>query len=53
MQIELIQQHCSTPSIFQKWSNNSTSAFYQIGTVTDHYDEKKAHFETLGYHEVR
>lgn len=49
VQIELIQQHCSTPSIFQEWSNNGTSAFHQIATVTDDYDDKRAHFEALGY----
>ncbi|MDG5485384.1 VOC family protein [Mycolicibacterium gadium] len=52
IQIELIQQHCSTPSIFREWSNNGASAFHQIATVTDHYERKKAHFETLGYHVV-
>jgi hypothetical protein len=49
VQIELIQQHCSTPSIFQEWSGNGTSAFHQIATITDDYDDKKAHFEALGY----
>jgi hypothetical protein len=48
-QIELIQQHCRTPSIFQNWSHGGTSAFHQIATVTDDYDGKKARFEALGY----
>lgn len=48
-QIELIQQHCETPSIFRDWSNNGVSAFHQIATITDDYDRKKAHFEALGY----
>ncbi|MGO4443304.1 VOC family protein [Mycobacterium sp. 2YAF39] len=49
VQIELIQQHCRTPSIFQNWSRGGTSAFHQIATVTDDYDGKKAYFEALGY----
>lgn len=49
VQIELIQQHCDTPSIFQDWSRGGTSAFHQIATVTNDYDGKKGHFEALGY----
>ena len=49
VQIELIQQHCQTPSIFQDWSRGGTSAFHQMATVTDDYDGKKARFEALGY----
>ena len=52
VQIELIQQHCSTPSLFLEWSNNGVSAFHQIATVTDDYDTKKAYFEALGYEVV-
>jgi hypothetical protein len=49
VQIELIQQHCHTPSIFQNWSRGGTSAFHQIATVTDDYEGKKSRFEGLGY----
>ncbi len=49
VQIELIQQHCKTPSIFSDWSRGGASAFHQIATVTSNYDAKKAHFEALGY----
>ena len=49
VQIELIQQHCHTPSIFADWSRNGSSAFHQIATVTADYDGKRAHFEALGY----
>jgi hypothetical protein len=49
VQIELIQQHCRTPSIFRNWSRGGTSAFHQIATVTDDYEGKKARFEGLGY----
>lgn len=49
VQIELIQQHCRTPSIFQDWSRGGTSAFHQIATMTDDYDAKKSRFEALGY----
>ncbi|MGZ8747475.1 MAG: VOC family protein [Mycobacterium sp.] len=49
VQIELIQQHCHTPSIFQNWSRGGTAAFHQIATVTDDYDGKKTRFEALGY----
>jgi len=49
LQIELIQQHCDTPSIFQDWSRGGTSAFHQIATVTADYDGKLAHLKTLGY----
>ena len=52
VQIELIQQHCDTPSIFQDWSRGGTSAFHQIATVTADYDGKLAHFERLGYEKV-
>jgi hypothetical protein len=49
VQIELIQQHGSTPSIFGQWSGNGTSALHQIATVTDHYAAKRARLEALGY----
>ncbi|WP_267306869.1 VOC family protein [Mycobacterium barrassiae] len=49
IQIELIQQHCETPSIFREWSRNGTSAFHQIATLTADYEGKIAHFEALGY----
>jgi len=49
VQIELIQQHCDTPSFYRDWSRNGTSAFQQIATVTGDYDGKLAHFELLGY----
>jgi hypothetical protein len=49
VQIELIQQHCDTPSLYREWSNNSTSAFHQVATVTNDYVAKLAHFEALGY----
>lgn len=49
VQIELIQQHCDTPSIYREWSRGGTSAFHQVATVTSDYDATKAHFEALGY----
>jgi hypothetical protein len=49
VQIELIQQHCDTPSIFREWSRGGTSAFHQIATLTSDYDGKVAHFQALGY----
>jgi hypothetical protein len=49
VQIELIQQHCDTPSIFSEWSRGGTSAFHQIATLTSDYDGKIAHFRALGY----
>lgn len=49
VQIELIQQHCDTPSIFSEWSRGGTSAFHQIATLTSDYDGKVAHFQALGY----
>ena len=48
VQIELIQQHCETPSIYRDWSRGGTSTFHQMATVTTDYDAKKAHFEGLG-----
>jgi hypothetical protein len=51
VQIELIQQHCDTPSLYRDWSRNGTSAFHQVATVTSDYDGKLAHFEALG-HEI-
>jgi hypothetical protein len=52
VQIELIQQHCDTPSIYRDWSRRGTSALHQIATVTSEYDAKTAHLETLGHHVV-
>ena len=49
VQIELIQQHCDTPSIFRDWSRGATSTFHQMATVTEDYDAKKAHYAALGY----
>ncbi|BBY83197.1 VOC family protein [Mycolicibacterium pulveris] len=49
VQIELIQQHCQTPSIYSEWSRGATSSFHQIATVTRDYDAKTADFASLGY----
>jgi hypothetical protein len=49
VQIELIQQHCDTPTIFGEWSRGGTSAFHQIATLTNDYEAKTAHFRALGY----
>lgn len=49
VQIELIQQHGDTPSIFSDWSRGGTSSFHQMATVTNDYDGKVAHFTSLGY----
>jgi len=49
VQIELIQQHCDTPSIFTEWSRGGTSAVHQIATLTSDYGAKTAHFKALGY----
>ena len=49
VQIELIQQHCDTPSIFAEWSRGGTSAFHQMATLTNDYDGKVTHFKALGY----
>ena len=50
VQIELIQQHCDTPSIYREWSRGGTSAFHQMATFTSAYDAKKAHLQALGHH---
>lgn len=52
VQIELIQQHCETPSIYREWSRGGTSAFHQVATVTSNYDAKKAHLEAHGHRTV-
>ncbi|HEY6428787.1 MAG TPA: VOC family protein [Acidimicrobiales bacterium] len=49
VQIELIQQHCDTPSLYRDWSKGGTSAFHQVATVTSDYVGKKARFEALGH----
>jgi hypothetical protein len=49
VQIELIQQHCETPSIYREWSRGGTSALHQIATVTSEYDAKTEHFRALGH----
>ena len=51
VQIELIQQHCDTPSIYRDWSRRGTSSFHQVATVTPDYDGKIAHLAAWG-HEV-
>jgi len=49
VQIELIQQHCDTPSLYRDWSTFGESAFHQIATVTNDYDAKLERFRALGY----
>jgi hypothetical protein len=49
VQIELIQQHCDTPSLYRDWSKAGVSAFHQVATVTSEYDAKLSHFRALGY----
>jgi hypothetical protein len=49
VQIELIQQHCDTPSLYRDWSKDGTSAFHQVATVTNDYGAKLAHFASLGF----
>ncbi len=49
VQIELIQQHCDTETIFTNWSRGGTSAFHQIATITTDYDGKVAHLKSLGH----
>jgi hypothetical protein len=49
VQIELIQQHCDTPSLYRDWSRRGVSAFHQVATVTSDYDGKLGHFNALGY----
>jgi glyoxalase/bleomycin resistance protein/dioxygenase superfamily protein len=49
VQIELIQQHCDRPSIYQDWSSDGSCAFHQVATVTPDYDGRKARFVDLGY----
>lgn len=49
VQIELIQQHCDRPSIFQDWHRGRVSGLHQLCTVTTDYDGKKQHYLDLGY----
>ena len=49
VQIELIQQHDDTPSLYRDWSRNGTSAFHQVATITSDYAGKLAHFAALGH----
>lgn len=49
VQIELIQQHCDTPSLYRDWSRGGTSSFHQVATVTEDYDAKTAHLRKQGY----
>ena len=53
VQIELIQQHCHTPSIFSEWSRGGTSAFHQIATVTNDYDGKSRTLQGSWLHDRR
>lgn len=49
VQIELIQQHCDRDSVYRDLVAKGASGFHQLCTVTPDYDEKRAHFERLGY----
>jgi hypothetical protein len=49
VQIELIHQHCDTPSVYREWTQGGSSALHQLATVTPDYDGRKAHYEALGY----
>lgn len=49
VQIELIQQHCDRPSIFQDWHRGRVAGLHQLCTVTPDYEGRKAHYERLGY----
>jgi Glyoxalase/Bleomycin resistance protein/Dioxygenase superfamily len=49
VQIELVQQLCDRPSIFQDWHRGRVSGLHQLCTVTPDYEGRKAHYESLGY----
>jgi hypothetical protein len=49
VQIELIQQHCDTPSVFRDLFPQGGKGLHQLCTVTNDYDGKKAYYEGLGY----
>jgi hypothetical protein len=49
VQIELIQQHCDTPSVYREWTRGGSCALHQLATVTPDYEGTKAAYEALGY----
>ena len=49
VQIELIQQHCDTPSIFVDYLKTGRGSLHQLCTVTSDFEGKKAHYQQLGY----
>jgi hypothetical protein len=49
VQIELIQQHDDTPSLYRTWSKGGVSAFHQVATVTSDYEAKLSRFRAQGY----
>ena len=49
VQIELIQQRCTTPSIFLDHHGSGRGALHQLCTITAEYDAKVAGFQALGY----
>jgi Glyoxalase/Bleomycin resistance protein/Dioxygenase superfamily len=49
VQIELIEQLCDRPSVYRDLFAKGESGFHQVCTVTRDYDEKKAHYQGLGY----
>jgi hypothetical protein len=49
VQIELIQQHCDTPSIFLEHHGSGHGMLHQLCTITSDFDGKKAHYQQLGY----
>jgi len=49
VQIELVKQHDDSPSIFRELAGSGRCVLHQLCTVTSRYDEKKSHYERLGY----
>jgi len=52
VQIELIHQFDDEPSVYRELFPVDGNGLHQLCTVTEHYDDRKAHYERLGYEVV-
>jgi hypothetical protein len=49
MQIELVNQHCDTPSIYNEYVNNEKGPLHHLCTLTDNIENDIRILESQGY----
>lgn len=49
MQVELVQQHCSTPSAFRDMFAAGQEGFHHVAMIPDDYDAVLAHYAAEGF----